>query len=496
MAATIKNIEPSLLLFGPGRMWELNVDWNERFQQACKLARDTGAQAALPGLLECVLAEPQRVDFAAEFLQALERVRPAGEALPAAQNGSEEQVDVQAQRETILQQWPQRLVQQTEDPDTLFALAQAHLAAGHRPVALAYVEFALRRWPDQVNLLRLQARILTHLHRDEEALACWKEVEALHPQGTDAIRAITQLVLRGSRRRAGWTRGEPLVDEVPPAPLAEPVVMEMPAVVRNALYDQPEGPIKLTPVQKLQHAVNETPSLVELYLYLVPLYLEKGLDYSAEKLLTKGLEATDNDPRIRQLWEEVSLGRLDKQIAEWRKDITENPSPHTEREIERLTIERDELALRIYADRTAREPENHLAFFEYGLRLKQAGRLAEACPALDKAAEREEQAVAAHCELGDCWEQQGDLARALMSYQHALDVPHTAETLPYRTRALYGAGRLAKKMRLVRAAGRYLRELLQIAPNYADAAALLQSLAPVATKEPSGKEKLAGGKTE
>src|SRR5207247_5213585 len=67
---------------------------------------------------------------------------------------------------------------------------------------------------------------------------------------------------------------------------------------------QPPG-LSLTPIQQLEAAIRERPSIPELYLRLAQVYLDKDRDYDAERLLAKGREATDRDARVQQMWEDV-----------------------------------------------------------------------------------------------------------------------------------------------------------------------------------------------
>jgi tetratricopeptide (TPR) repeat protein len=477
-------------------MWDSPIDWNERFQKSIKLARQEQFAEALDILAGCVAAQPQRIDFANTFLDVLTRRNATAPTSAASAEGAPitplpngtDGATILADAEW-LKQAPFQLVQHPHDIEVLYALTQAHLASGFRPVALSYVTYALHIVPKHLRLLRLKGRILTHLHRDTEAVDCWRQIQALQPESSDAVRAITHLVIHQRRQQFGWVKGESLQREatIPATPVVEEPVM--PPEVMNALYGVPEGPIKLTPVQKLQQALRDSPSLPGLYLYIVPLYLEKGQDFEAEKLLHKGIEATGDDPQIRHLWENVSMMRIEKRIADLRQLFLDSESPQVSRELTQLIMERDELELKIFAHRAQREPENYSACYEWGVRLKRAGKIPDACRVLERLVPVETLTHCAAYELGECLEQAGDISAALQAFQKALDAPALPEQVEIRKKTLYAAGRLAKQIKLFRLAHRYYFELLQLDEQYADAAAqwqgiqsLLKPHGPVATK--------------
>jgi tetratricopeptide (TPR) repeat protein len=318
----------------------------------------------------------------------------------------------------------------------------------------------------------------------EECLAGWQQVAQANPENVEAARTVARLAIELDRRRAGL-RPRPIGASCLDYQAREG---EKDASGHSADTRAPEGQagaaprsipgLKLTPIQQLEVAIRDQPSHAESYLRLVPLYLEKERDYDAERLLEKGKEAT-GDARVRQLWENVVLLRLEKKIDFARQEAERNDTPQSRAELTQMRGERDRFAIEVFTSRCQREPDNLALRYELGLRLQRAGKLRAASEQFQEALADAATKSAAAFQLGQCRAQFFEYPQALEYYRLAADSAAGPDQLAGKQEALYRAAELAARVKLKSTARRYLEELLELDPNYRDAAGLLESMPQV-----------------
>lgn len=330
---------------------------------------------------------------------------------------------------------------------------------------------------------RQAAVAMTRMERLDEALACWERVLRSMPEDLEAARAVSRLSIELGRRRAGlapqvleepWASPPSGADESAAPPSGQRTEEETQA---DFALRSPAG-IKLTPIQQLEFSIRDQPANSEFYLKLAPLYLEKERDYDAERLLEKGKEAT-GDARVRKLWEDVSMLRMGKKIEFARREAERDDTPAARAQLAELRAERDRWEIEVFTTRCQREPANLALRFELGLRLKRAGKLRTACQEFQEALASPAQKAGAALELGECLAQFFEYPEALKYYRLAADAALAGQQVELRKEALYRGAELARRVKLRSPARKYLAELLQIDPNYRDAAKLLDQMPQV-----------------
>jgi len=210
----------------------------------------------------------------------------------------------------------------------------------------------------------------------------------------------------------------------------------------------------LNPIQQLEATVRERPSIPEPYVRLAELYLEKDREYDAEKLLAKGRDATESDPRVTQMWEEVAMMRFVRRIEAAERELKAADNPQTREALAQVTRERDRGEIEIFRGRIKRQPERAEHHYELARRLMQAGKLPEAIEQFKQALDDADFQTPAALELGDCHAQLGDLVQALRYFRQAAQAATPAQTAEKR-RARQRAGKLAAQIKLNRLAERY-----------------------------------------
>jgi tetratricopeptide (TPR) repeat protein len=367
----------------------------------------------------------------------------------------------------------------------LLALAEAAREEGAYDVELRYVQMALEAAPDDVQVNRQAGPALARHRRFGEALACWQRVLDQHPEDTAAAAELARATIERCRQRGGLESAAPPISisskpkptnhSGPPLSVATANVAPLAAEVAGG-----QG-MKRSPLQQLEAAIREFPARVELYVQITPLYLEKDRDYDAERLLAKGLQATDNDPRVRQLWEDVTMIRLEKKLALARQAVAAEDNPNTRGELDKLVRERDKFETETFVSRAKREPDNAAVRVQLGQRLRRAGKVNEAAGHFQQALPDSGQRCFAALELGECSRELRDYPQALRYYRLAAASAMEADQLDCRKEALRQAARLAAKIKLFGVAQKYISELVRIDPTYTDAGNLLADIQKPAT---------------
>jgi tetratricopeptide (TPR) repeat protein len=449
-----------------------------RFEQGSRLCAEGKLPEALNLLSECAAGEPGRADFVETWLNALSQSpvvevedRPAAFAALTQLSSEEHWDEVLQQGQLLLRDFPRRV-------SLLQTLATASASLGYFEAADCYLAAALQLAPDQPELLRQRAKLLAQLRRYDEALATWMQLERVSPEDTGAAGAIASLAIERSRRRHGLKRRSEDFWATEPKPRLR--VQPQPATT-DKVYGSlatpavsAAAPVQRTLLQELELAVREFPSHADNYLQLVPLYLERGRDQDAERLLNKGRAATANDARVVALWEEVAVKVYEDRVAQARRDAAADPSANTQTILAQILRERDRLETTVYTSRLQREPGNLTLQYELGVRLKRSARLHDAMKHLELAVGDLSVRALAAFELGECHLQLGDVPQAMRHYRLAAETALT-EQAACRKHALYQASVLSLRMKLLKNAVRYLRELTRIDPKFRDATVLLQN---------------------
>lgn len=335
----------------------------------------------------------------------------------------------------------------------------------------------LKRWmaelknqPQNFDLVRQCGMALADHARFDEAVEYWLKVEDAFPEDSEATAMVTQLTIEKSRLADGARK--PTKKELAAAATIKadaPVVPAGPSLVNTS--------IPLTPIQQLERAHRDCPAMVEVYSQLVPLYLEKGREYDAERILAKGVEATGNDPVVVRLWEEVRLLRMDKVVALARKQTqVASPSAEAQAALNDALSKQERLELEISEARVKRSPDDAGSARELGARLLKKGRAEEACQHLELALkDPNERAAAALC-LGDCHRDMDNLPEALKYYRIAVEAAEQMAQGPLEEQALFQAGKLAAELQMTKVAQQYLGDLLDKDPQHAEAKAIFQAL--------------------
>jgi len=375
-----------------------------------------------------------------------------------------------------------RLTIAPPDTRTLLALGDAAAASRQPTIEARYIEAADDLSPSDTEVLRRRAQVATRSGRLDEAISLWQQVEQLDPSDSESAKWVARLTIDQSRCRAGLETALCESSSVDAVEHADSTVDLPTGGVSDGNWQLPcelphlTAEIKRTPLQQLELAVREYPANGELYLQLASLYLAKGRDYDAERLLVKGREAVPDDLRVRNLWEEVSMLRANSRVALAQQQAETDGTPASRAALAEARTKRDRQEIEIYQQRVKREPENARLQYQLGLRLHKAGKLNEAVTRFEAAMKSPSERPAAAFELGECLQSAGRLAEAMRAYRQSAEAAMVPGQIDWRKRSLLQAAELARRAKLLRRARRYTNDLLRLDPHDHQAAAMLAEL--------------------
>jgi tetratricopeptide (TPR) repeat protein len=347
------------------------------------------------------------------------------------------------------------------DSNTLRGLAEACAELGHAETELRYLRFALERNPNDVDVNRHCAKSLTRQGYYDQAIACWHRVDEATRGDAEAQKMMSELQIEKTHAGLGKSRSS----DQPEAPSES-----------SDEEAKPRREIQLTPRQQMEQAVANNPTDVDAYLQLTQFHLDEDHLGEAVLLLQKGLSATGSNIRIQHRMEDVEILRKRQQLTIAERQAAKEPSDASQQLVLDLQGDLNRFELDVFAARSPRYPEDLECKFQLGLRLKRMENYAEAVNCFMAAAELSERRAIAVLELGECLQRQKQYSKALECYLRGLDQSEQAEQPDLIKLALYRAGLLSAGLKDNPTAIDLLTRLIELDPNYKDAAARLDKI--------------------
>lgn len=459
-------------------MWNSQRTMSDRFEEGIRLAFGGGYSDALNEFAACVAADPAQFDYVDAFLAAID-ARDRGKS-PAPSNSLPAKLKALVDQENwdaIVKAAPDMVAANSYNAALFWALGIACDALGADEVAILWTTRARKLVPNSQLILRAEARQWQRLGMWKESYDAWSALANLLPDDEEVADATAQLVVTLNRCQNS-------LDNAAPTPVQE--LLRKPRRQFGQPFAAEKGDTRdpdlddnglLTPIQRLEKAIREQPTLPDAYLKLAPLYVERGREYDAEKMLAKARESTSKDPRIVEMWEDLAMARFERRMAVARQVAREQPGDGTKAEYELAIRERDQFDTDIFIARCKRYPERADLQIELGKRLHRLGDTAEACDHFAAAVRDPKFLADAAFELGECRRELGDFPKALSHYRQASEAAVSPDQWTLKRKALLAASRLVIDGGLSKLARRYLNQILKNDPYDQSAQALMREVA-------------------
>ncbi|MGE0755488.1 MAG: hypothetical protein AB7O38_00640 [Pirellulaceae bacterium] len=423
-------------------------------------------------LVECVVNDPGNAVYLEAFLQNLQRKyhdNKRGALLAFGGKGPFKKALARKDWAEVVKLGPEILKSNPWDVATLRGLAEACAAQGHGECELRYLRNALDANPRDPEVNKHCAQSLARLGQFDQAIACWTRVDEIKRGDLEAQRMISELQIAKTRGgvvakgEGGRRAGKPAAVEDGETGAQTPAT----AAARRE--------IQLTPRQRLEQDLANSPADVDNYLALAQLHIDEDRLGDAAHVLAKALAASGNQLRVQEKVEDVEILRKRQQlaIADRRAEVEGQDAP---RELARqLRDDLNRMELEVYDRRSQRYPQDRELQYQLGLRLKRAGNLREAIRCFEQAGTLAERRTAAALEWGECLQRLKQYDKALQQYWSAAEdaAPGQREV---RKVALYRIGLLAEGLRNLVDAERALALLRELDPHYKDAATRLDKI--------------------
>jgi tetratricopeptide (TPR) repeat protein len=192
---------------------------------------------------------------------------------------------------------------------------------------------------------------------------------------------------------------------------------------------------------ELEEKIAAAPGELLLYAELADLHVKAEKWTEAESVLTRGLEATGGDLRVREQLEDIQLRRARQQAFIAERRAAELKTAEAQQQAQQLGMELIRQELEVYRKRVDRYPTNTHWKFELGVRLKQAGNFSAAIKILQDARSDPKHRGQVMLDLGECFQRIKQYKLAKQHYLEAIQaIPE--RDVEHRKKALYRAATL------------------------------------------------------
>lgn len=370
------------------------------------------------------------------------------------------------------------------DTQALREMARACAFNRHNEVELRYLKNALDGKPKDVEVNRHCAQSLARMGQFDMAISCWSRVDEKTKDGV-AERMMSELTLAktmgqpASFEAIGATGERPMAPKPSARPAEELADAEADAEIATDTETQPDvddkPKIALNQRQTLERAIESKPSELDNYIQLADLHSKERRYKEAVDVLAKAIDAVGPSLKLETAHEDAQIMNAKARAAIAEQRAAAAGTDESKELVQKLRSDLNRLELDIFEKRSRRYPEQMRLKYELGVRLRRSGNALQAIKAYDEARSDPNCQVASTLEMGECWQQLKQYAKALKCYAAAIQASSELDG-ERQKRALYRGAVLAAAMKQPQQAKPWFEELLKLDSGYKDAAARLDKL--------------------
>jgi len=320
-----------------------------------------------------------------------------------------------------------------------------------------YLKMALSASPTDVELNKQAAAAFEDVLDFDNAIRCWERIVQQQPTNEDARRTIRQLDVKKTIDRGGYETAKDSRD-----------------VAVNKNVGAVNADDKVSEETLLRREIKRKPQEVTNYIALSDHYWKLEEFEKAEKAMQEAVDATGGSIRAREYLEDVQLNRARRALVLAKKKAEEDQTEKSAQLYKKMKVELNNREMEVYGGRCERYPGDFNMKYEFGLRLRLAGKYREAISQLQEARKEARRVAHANLELGFCFYKLSRFDLALTSFDAAVQTAGQA-FVEVKKQALYNAGRLARDMKDYDAAVKYFSDLAGLEYGFRDVAELLES---------------------
>jgi len=471
---------------------------------------------------QCVTMDPSNFVYVDAFLTNLNKWHKDKKAKKPKATGSRgalKKAQAAENWDEVLKLGYELLKSNPGDVATLRAMAKACEALHYNEAELRYLKTAIDAKPKDIDTIKHCAESLARVGQFDQAIGCWHRIEEMRRHDNEPKEKISQLTIAKQRFAAGiadpkeaaqqaaqiaaggkpqTSKSQPSESEEKPSEASSgenaATAIESPpghsasedSATRLEDQHSAEGESDAEPpehtVESLQQAIENDPTEPNNYVALAKLHQREGRFGEAEKVLTDALAAVGNRLDLIQRLEDAKILRAKARVAVAEKRAAAVDDDEEALELVRkLRAEQNRLEIDIYNARVGRFPDRPELNFDLGVRLMRAGNYHEAFKSFEAARRSPQRKAAATLDAGQCLHHLKQYEKALALYEEAVEL--AGDDPPRLQLALYRAGTLAAGLKQREKAEKNLVRLLEIDPDYKDAASRLDKVRKMSDKK-------------
>lgn len=355
------------------------------------------------------------------------------------------------------------------DASVLKDLAKACGKLGAQECQVLYMNLALEGNPKDVSLNLAAADMFEEIGEFDRAILCLERVIREKKENEELRRRINSLSVLKTIDKGGYEEAERSIDV---------------SVTKRQKESETSDVEEISLEEKLRREIKRHPEEVTAYQALADHYVKEENFQAAIEVMEEGVQATGGAIKAREYLEDMQVLEYKRKllVAERRardevkaNQTAAEKSTKAQELFKRMKRELNQRELEMFAGRCERNPSLHGLKYEFGLRLKRAGKYNEAVTQFQEARAEPRKVAASNLEIGECFQQIKQYKLAMKAYGEAVEsAGHWDEAV--KKLALYRAGWLAKGLKDYETADRYLTELAGLDFGYKDVSALLDEV--------------------
>ncbi len=302
-------------------------------------------------------------------------------------------------------------------------LAESAVKREYLDIAEYALTTAVNADPKSKDLLMKLGSVLEERTKYDEALKVWQRICELDPNDGAARSKLMALAAKKVTVKGGYEGA----DSTKEVMTSEEINRRLGKTKTGGAADGPG----MDKEADLQRAIRKEPEKHENYTKLGQFYMTERRYEDAYNTLKQAVDASGNDPAVRELFEDSELVRLKRNLEIAKERAAESEDPTHRKNAGALAMELLNREIEVYTNREERYPANLGLKMELAERLMRRQQWSQAIPRLQKASQNPGLKAKALVKLGTCFVYDKKLPLAKGQFERAvpeLDV-HTDEDL-------------------------------------------------------------------
>lgn len=334
------------------------------------------------------------------------------------------------------------------DAEAFLAISHACMELGYEDAALAWLKHSVEAEPENIDNNRFAGQELYRRGRFDDALACWQRILKVKSDDSEAGRMVSDILLEKTIEKNKFKKPEEIEED----------------------DDRP----KLSKEDEFERQIKKDPDSRELYRDMADYFNISGNLKKVEDTYRRALKIYPDDvefmPKYLEVQKQRSRNDLEKLIALYKKE----PSEELKERYVKLKNDYEAKRLNLILYKLEKNPQDTASHYEYGLFLRQHGKIKEAISEFQAA--KADVSVKKECLvcLATCFQQIKQYRLAMMHYDEVLEM--LSDTDELTCQALYQAAKLSFSLEDIKKAEKYATRLASIDFSYKDLGDLLDKI--------------------